>query len=60
MPWKGRYVAEVSVNDRSPGVRTGGGGAENYDAVSYVTTLSYVKPDGIEPIPAGPAAPPNK
>jgi hypothetical protein len=60
MPWKGRYVAEVSVNDRSPGERTVANGNEKYDAVSYVTTLSYVKPDGIEPVPAGPAAPPNK
>ena len=60
MPWKGLYVAEVSVNERTAGERTGPAGAEKYDGVSYVTTLSYVKPDGIEPIPAGPAAAPNK
>ena len=60
MPWKGLYVAEVSVNERSAGERTGPAGDEKYDGVSYVTTLSYVKPDGIEPIPAGPAAAPNK
>jgi hypothetical protein len=29
-------------------------------SVSYVTTLTYVKPDGVAPIPAGPAAAPNR
>ena len=60
MPWKGRYVAEVSVNERSAGERSGPSGAEKYDAISYATTLTFIKPDGIEPVPAGPAAPPNK
>jgi uncharacterized GH25 family protein len=60
MPWKGRYVAEVSVNERVAGERAGPAGTEKYDAISYVTTLSYVKPDGIEPVPAGTVAPPNK
>ena len=60
MPWKGRYVAEVSVNERSAGERTGPSGAEKYDAISYATTLTFIKPDGIEPIAAGPAAPPSK
>jgi hypothetical protein len=60
MPWKGSYVAEVSVNERTPGARASAAGVENYDAISYVTTLYYAKPDGIEPIPAGPAASPAK
>ena len=60
MPWKGTYVAEVSVNERSAGERTGANGAEKFEGVSYVTTLTYVKPDGVAPIPAGPAAAPNK
>ena len=60
LPWKGRYVAEVSVNERTGGERNGPAGAEQYDGVSFVTTLSFVKPDGIEPIPAGPAATPAK
>jgi uncharacterized GH25 family protein len=61
LPWQGPYVAEVSHNDRTPGERPGAqGAAEKYDAVSYVTTLTYRKPDGIAPIPAGPAATPNK
>ncbi|MET1115170.1 MAG: cobalt ABC transporter substrate-binding protein [Comamonas sp.] len=60
MPWKGTYVAEVSVNDAAPGERAGAGGMEKFDAVSYVTSLTYVKPDGVEPIPALPAAAPNK
>ncbi|WP_038206214.1 DUF4198 domain-containing protein [Xenophilus azovorans] len=56
MPWKGQYVAEVSHIDRTPGERAG----EKYDGVSYVTTLTYVKAAGVAPIPAGPAAAPNK
>ncbi|MFC0241317.1 cobalt ABC transporter substrate-binding protein [Rhodopseudomonas telluris] len=54
MPWKGVYVAEVSVNDKTPGERAG----EKYDAVSYATTVSFVQADGLPPIPAGPAAKP--
>lgn len=60
MPWKGPYVAEVSVNERSAGERTTAGSAEKYDAVSYVTTLTYVSSEGLEPVPAGPPATPNK
>lgn len=51
MPWKGTYVAEVSVNDRSPGERPGANGPEKYDGVSYVTTTTYVNPEGLPPIP---------
>lgn len=60
MPWKGTYVAEVSVNDRSPGERPGANGPEKYDGVSYVTTTTYVNPEGLPPIPAGAAATPHK
>jgi len=60
MPWKGTYVAEVSLNDRDAGERTGANGAEKFEGTSYVTTLTYVKPDGVAAIPAGPAATPNK
>lgn len=60
MPWKGAYVAEVSVNDRSPGERAGPNGPEKYDGVSYVTTLTYVHADGLPPIPAGPPGTPGK
>lgn len=60
MPWKGTYVAEVSVNDRSPGERAGANGPEKYDAVSYATAVTYVKADGVAPIAAGPAAAPGK
>lgn len=56
MPWQGTYVAEASHTDRTPGER----GTDRYDGVSYVTTLTYVKADGVAPIPAGPAAKPNK
>lgn len=60
MPWKGAYVAEVSVNERNPGERPGVNGPEKFDGVSYVTTLIYIKSDGVEPIPAGPVATPGK
>src|SRR5690606_16832828 len=50
MPWQGQYVAEVSHADRTPGERA----AEKYDGINYVTTLTYVNADGVEPIPAGP------
>jgi uncharacterized GH25 family protein len=60
MPWKGTYVAEVSVNDRSPGERAGANGPEKYDGVSYVTTTTYVNASGLQPIPAGAAAAPGK
>ncbi|WP_409929274.1 DUF4198 domain-containing protein [Bordetella genomosp. 13] len=56
MPWQGAYVAEVGHADRTPGERDG----NKYDVVNYVTSLTYVKPDGIAAVPAGPAATPNK
>jgi hypothetical protein len=60
MPWQGTYVAEVSVNERAPGERQGAEGVEKFESVSYVTSLTYVKSDGLAPLPAGPAAAPNK
>jgi len=60
MPWQGAYVAEVNHTDRTPGQRQGTAGAEAFQTVSYVTSLTYVKPDGVAPIPAGPAAAPSK
>lgn len=58
LPWKGPYVAEVSHTERTPGERPGVNGPEKYDSISYATTLSYVHPEGLEPLPAGPAAAP--
>lgn len=60
LPWKGQYVAEVAHNDKTAGERQGPKGAEKYDAVNYVTSLTVVKADGVDPIAAGPAATPNK
>ncbi|SAI67456.1 Nickel uptake substrate-specific transmembrane region [Bordetella ansorpii] len=56
MPWQGAYVAEVGHADRAGGERDG----KKYDVVNYVTSLTYVKPDGAAAIPAGPAATPHK
>jgi hypothetical protein len=55
LPWQGQYVLEASHLDRTPGER----GGEKYDAINYVTTLTLVRPDGVAPLPAGPAAKPN-
>lgn len=60
MPWKGVYVAEVTHTDKTPGERTGAKGAERYEGVRYVTTTTVMQANGIEPLPAGPAATPNK
>jgi len=60
MPWKGAYVAEVSINERSPGERRTENGTEKYDGVSYATSVSYVNPEGVVPIPPGPPATPSK
>jgi hypothetical protein len=60
MSWQGTYVAEVKHSEAAGGERRGTAGGERYDQVDYVTSLTYVKPDGIRAVPAGPAAPPNK
>lgn len=60
LPWQGQYVAEVSHIDRTPGERPGANGAEKYDGINYVTTVTYVQASGAAPIPAGPVAAPNK
>lgn len=59
MPWKGTYVAEVSLKDQTGGERAGANGAEKYDGVSYATTLTYVNANGLPSLPAGPAATPS-
>ncbi|NEW91285.1 DUF4198 domain-containing protein [Rhodopseudomonas sp. BR0M22] len=58
MPWQGVYVAEVSHNDKTAGERAGPNGTEPYDAVSYATTVTYEKADGLPPLPPGPPATP--
>ena len=56
MPWQGQYVATVNHTDPTPGERNG----EKYDSVGYATTLTYVKADGVAPIPAAPVRLPSK
>ncbi|QTD44143.1 DUF4198 domain-containing protein [Ottowia testudinis] len=56
LPWRGPYALELSHRDNQPGERAG----DRYDRASYVTTLTVYQPTGIAPLPAGPAAQPNK
>lgn len=49
LPWKGQYVAEVKHTDKTAGEAQG----KPYGEASYVTTLSFVKQDGM----ASPALP---
>jgi hypothetical protein len=55
LPWRGPYVFEVQHADRTPGKR----GEEAYDVMNYVTSLTLVQPQGIEPLPAPPPAKPH-
>ncbi|WP_063583255.1 hypothetical protein [Achromobacter ruhlandii] len=60
LPWKGQYVLRAMHIDRTPGERAGANGPEHYDGIGYVSTLTFVKPDGAAPLPAGPVMSPNK
>ena len=60
LPWKTQYVLRTMHIDRTPGDRPGASGPEHYDAIGYVATLTFVKPDGAAPLPAVPVRPPNK
>lgn len=55
LPWRGIYVLEVHHTDKTPGKR----GEELYDVVNYVTSLTVVQPQGIEPLPASAPAKPH-
>jgi hypothetical protein len=55
LPWRGAYVFEVQHADKTPGKR----GEEAYDVVNYVTSLTVVQPQGLEPLPAPPPAKPH-
>jgi hypothetical protein len=54
-PWKGSYVIQVSHPDPTPGSR----GGESFELTNFVTTLSLVRPTGLDPLPPPPAAKPN-
>lgn len=56
LPWQGTYVLEVQHTDKQAGQHEG----VAYDKAMYVTTLSLVQPQGVAPLPAGPALPPSK
>jgi hypothetical protein len=55
LPWRGIYVFEVHHDDKNAGKR----GEEAYDSASYVTSLTLVQPQGLDPLPAPPPAKPN-
>ncbi len=55
LPWRGTYVAEVKHEDKNAGKR----GEEAYDSASYVTSLTLVQPQGLDPLPAPPPAKSN-
>jgi uncharacterized GH25 family protein len=54
LPWRGPYVFEVHHDDNTAGKR----GDQAYDFANYVTTLTVMQPQGIEPLPAQPPAKP--
>lgn len=56
LPWKGLYALEVRHTDKSGAERDG----QKVDSASYVTTLTLALDDGLAPLPAPPAAAPNK
>lgn len=55
LPWRGTYVIEVHHTDKTAGKR----GEEAYDQVNYVTSLTVVQGQGLDPLPALPAAKPH-
>jgi len=55
LPWRGLYVLEASHMLPTPGERDG----KKYDLVSYVTTLTYFKPQGLATLDAAPPMQPG-
>jgi hypothetical protein len=56
LPWSGTYVMEVG-HEGPAGARADG---EKFVKASYVTSLTVVRESGLQPLPAPPAATPNK
>lgn len=57
LPWSGTYVLEMSHRDATPGQRADG---ESWDRASYVTSLTVMQADGLQPLPAPAPATPNR
>jgi len=55
LPWRGPYVFSASHMLSTPGERDG----KKYDLVGYVTTMTYVKPQGLATLDAAPPMPPG-
>jgi len=56
LPWKGTYMVEVSLVDNTPGTH----GAEAYDGMRFVTTLTFRIPSGLEAPPRPPVTTPKR
>ena len=56
LPWKGLYAIEARHTDHTSGEREG----QKYDVASFVTTLTFIQPAGLESPPAPPAVPQSK
>lgn len=55
LPWKGTYVFEVQHADRTPGKR----GEDAYDVMNFVTSLTVMQAQGLEPPAPPPPAKPH-
>ncbi len=55
LPWKGMYVLETAHTDKSGGERAG----VQYASASHTSSLTVMQPQGIAPLPAGPALAPG-
>jgi hypothetical protein len=56
LPWRGTYVLALSHSETTGGERAG----RKYDRASYITSLTLQQPEGLQPLPALAAVPPNK
>jgi len=55
LPWKGAYVLEAEHTDKTAGERAG----KPYASATYVTSLSFVSPNGAPTMAAGPVMAPS-
>lgn len=56
LPWSGPYVIQLFHRDDEPGQR----GQDKYERATYSAALTFYQAQGLPPLPAAPAAKPNK